>query len=623
MTSGVPRAAGSSGATPIDLRVDGLDARPLLTHIATVAMSLPFLCGQAAFVRRHGLDFDVISAPGPHQLTFAADEQVRAHAVSMNRRIAPLQDLRALLAIVRVLRRTRPALVHAHTPKGGLLGMLAATLCRVPVRVYEMWGLPLSTATGIRRGLLWLTERVACALAHDVICCSHSLRTEALAHRLCRPGKARVIANGSAGGVDAAERFNPSRVPSASAAAVRRRFGIPDDAEVIGFIGRLAPDKGVSELALAWQGLRDEFPDAHLLLVGPDEDVALPESTRRALQGDPRAHVAGADWDTPRLYAAMDVVCLPTYREGFPVVCLEAAAMAKPTVATAVTGCVDAVVNGHTGTLVPARDSQALRTALGAYLLDPELRHRHGLAARQRVLADFTPEQVLTALAVRYAQLLRARRANRTVYRRFGKRALDLVLSSCALVLASPVLLATAIAVRARDGRPVLFRQLRPGYLAEPFAVIKFRTMRTAPDDAPKVSIHPDSSTDAIRLTPLGRWLRATSLDEVPELWNVLRGDMSLVGPRPLLMHYLDRYTPEQARRHDVPPGITGLAQVEGRNTLTWEDKFALDLAYVDSCSLWLDLRIMARTVGQVLARRNIHAPDHATAREFTGTHSG
>ena len=201
-----------------------------------------------------------------------------------------------------------------------------------------------------------------------------------------------------------------------------------------------------------------------------------------------------------------------------------------------------------------------------------------------------------------------------TLYRRYGKRLLDLALTVPALILLSPLLAAVALAVRLRLGTPVLFRQQRPGLHGEPFTILKFRTMTDdrAADGAPL--------PDAERLTPLGRLLRATSLDELPELLNVLKGEMSLVGPRPLLMEYLPRYTPEQARRHQVRPGITGWAQVNGRNALTWEQKFALDVWYVDHCSLWLDLRILGITLLKIVKREGIAAEGHVTMPKFTGS---
>ena len=194
-----------------------------------------------------------------------------------------------------------------------------------------------------------------------------------------------------------------------------------------------------------------------------------------------------------------------------------------------------------------------------------------------------------------------------------NKRLFDLIVTSLGLLVISPVMLIIALLVRVFHGAPALFRQQRPGYKGRPFYIHKFRTMTDARDRGG--NLLPDSA----RLTPLGRFLRSSSLDELPELFNILRGEMSLVGPRPLLMQYLERYSPEQARRHDVLPGITGWAQINGRNALTWEDKFALDVWYVDNHSFWLDIRILLLTIWKVFKREGISQPGHATAEEFMG----
>lgn len=193
----------------------------------------------------------------------------------------------------------------------------------------------------------------------------------------------------------------------------------------------------------------------------------------------------------------------------------------------------------------------------------------------------------------------------------FFKRALDIVGSSVGLILFAPVLAAVAVAIRFDMGSPVLFRQQRPGRNGAPFTLVKFRTMRDAADAAGAPL--PDSE----RLTRLGRFLRATTLDELPELWNVLKGEMSLVGPRPLLMRYLPRYTPQEARRHEVPPGLTGWAQVNGRNAISWPEKFALDVWYVDNRTFWLDVKIILLTIRRVLQRHGISAEGEATMPEF------
>lgn len=196
------------------------------------------------------------------------------------------------------------------------------------------------------------------------------------------------------------------------------------------------------------------------------------------------------------------------------------------------------------------------------------------------------------------------------------KRLFDMLASGLALVLLSPVILVTALLIRYKLGGPVLFRQMRPGLHGRPFQMVKFRSMRDAVD----ASGQPLPDED--RLPPFGKLLRSTSLDELPGLWNVFIGDMSLVGPRPLLMEYLPLYNAEQQRRHEVRPGITGWAQVNGRNALAWEDKFRLDVWYVDHQSFWLDLRILLLTIKKVFVREGISADGQATMQKFTGTKS-
>lgn len=200
------------------------------------------------------------------------------------------------------------------------------------------------------------------------------------------------------------------------------------------------------------------------------------------------------------------------------------------------------------------------------------------------------------------------------MYRKGGKRLFDVLMAVVLTVVLSPLLVLTALLVAFTTGRPILFRQRRPGLGGRTFELLKYRTMVDArTDDGALVQ-------DAFRLTKVGSLLRSMSVDELSELFNVLKGDMSLVGPRPLLVQYLQRYTPEQARRHEVRPGMTGWAQVNGRNAISWEQKFALDVWYVDNFSFWLDLRILAMTALKLITREGISEPGHATAREFTGT---
>jgi glycosyltransferase involved in cell wall biosynthesis len=380
---------------------------PHVVHVFTVPDSLVFLRGQVDFMKRRGYTISVVTSPGPDLDAFGARESVGAFSVEMPRRISPAADLRGVARLAALFRRLEPDIVHGHTPKGGLLAMLAARAAGVRARVYHMRGLPMETQRGAKRLLLAATERVSCANAKRVLCVSRSLRREALEAKLVAPEKVRVLASGSGNGVDAAGRFNPARVDHEQRRSTRLSLGIPENALVVGFVGRLVRDKGIGELAAAWRSLRDRFAAAHLLLVGRfEERDPVPDAVMSALERDPRVHLSGFRADTPLLYAAMDVVALPTYREGFPNVPLEAAAMSLPVVGTRATGCVDSIVDGVTGALVDVRDAEGLAAALTRYLASEELRRSHGAAGRARALREFAPERLWSELDEFYREVL-------------------------------------------------------------------------------------------------------------------------------------------------------------------------------------------------------------------------
>ncbi len=382
-----------------------------VVHVLTVPDSLVFLDGQVAFMREHGWRLSVITSPGEALEAFGKRHDVPVYAIAMPRRMSPLQDARSLADLARLIARLRPDLVHSHTPKGGLLGTIAATIARVQARIYHMRGLPMMTMHGTQRHIMTATERTSCGLATRVLANSHSLRQFAIEQRLCRPSKIQVLGSGSGNGVDSSGRFDPSRIGDEDRRAFRRRLGIPDAAPVLGYLGRLVRDKGVAELALAWQAVRETQADAHLVIGGVfEERDALSPRTREALESDPRIHLMGFVTDTPIFYRAIDVLVLPTYREGFPNVLLEASAMRVPIVATRVTGCVDAVVDGETGTLVPPRDSVSLASAIARYLESPELRREHGDAGRDRIDREFRRDRLWHALLGVYDELVPAPR---------------------------------------------------------------------------------------------------------------------------------------------------------------------------------------------------------------------
>jgi lipopolysaccharide/colanic/teichoic acid biosynthesis glycosyltransferase len=583
-----------------------------LMHMTTVPTTLSFLESQIQYAKSKGVDVHVVSSSGNALKEFESRFEVEAHELPMERRITPFRDLMALWKLARIIRKIRPQIVHGHTPKGGLLAMLGAWWCGVPVRMYHIHGLPMVTATGMKRRLLRWAEKISCLLASQVYCVSKSVREVAVEERLCRAEKIEVLLHGTINGVDAVTSFNPDRMEASARTDVREMYHIPADALVIGFVGRVVRDKGINELSQAWNLLKKEFPSAHLLIIGPFEPQdPVPQEVQQQLQNDDRIHLAG--WvgpeHIPKHLCALDVLALPTYREGFNTVLLEASAMRLPVVASRVPGCTDGVLDGETGMLVPSHDAQALADALSVYLRDAGLRSRHGTVGRERVLRDFRPEDMSRAIYLEYVRHLGLRTS---FYRRYGKRAFDFIVSATALLLLSPLLVVLIVLVRCLLGGPVFFRQTRTGVHKRPFSILKFRTMTNACD------ANGNLLSDSLRLTKFGRFLRGTSLDELPELWNVVVGEMSLVGPRPLLPLYDSSYTERENRRFEMLPGITGWAQINGRNELAWDDRLECDVHYIENCTIGLDFKILLLTVKKVLRRENVQVdPDQTVGCLF------
>lgn len=377
-------------------------------HVMASPLSLCFLRGQGDYMKKHEFELVVVCSPGGDAVLFAREEGVDVHQVSITRSFSPLKDLVSLIRLVRLIRRLRPIIVQAHTPKAGLLGMVAARLAGVRGRIYSMRGLPSLTARGGVRLMLECAERVSCTLARRVICESESLRAVVLARGLCNPAKCTVLANGSGHGVDAAVRFNPQRFRPEDADRIKKRFNLPPSGPIIGFVGRLTLDKGLRELWRAWQVVKESHRDAVLFVVGDlDSRLPLPEGLLGELSSDARVRRTAWTSEIAEAYSVMDLLVLPSYREGLPNVVLEASAMEIPVVATDVVGCVDAIRPGVTGSLVPVRDPSALAAAIVRYLESPELRKRHGTNAREWVAASFQPQTIMNELVLEYRRVSR------------------------------------------------------------------------------------------------------------------------------------------------------------------------------------------------------------------------
>jgi glycosyltransferase involved in cell wall biosynthesis len=381
--------------------------RPRLVIAVNSSIALGFLQGQPEYFQNSGFDVTVLCPEKRSgEWEVARPENVRVLEVPMEREITPLQDLRSAWRLWGIFRTLRPTVTNVGTPKAGLLGGFAAWLTRVPCRFYTLHGLRFETTKGLKRKLLILTERLACRFAHRVVCVSHSVREKAIACGLVDREKAVVFGAGSCNGVDVS-RFAPTPERIRRAAELRREFGIPANAPVALFVGRLTGDKGICELLQAFLQIEDRFPELRLLLVGSFEDGdPLPTEIRKRLETHERVILAGPVNDPASYYAIADIMILPSHREGLPTVVLEGHAAGKPVIGASATGIVDLLVDGETGLLFPVGDVPALAEAIARLIEDKVLATKLALAGQEQVKRNFPQELIWSSLRREYLKVL-------------------------------------------------------------------------------------------------------------------------------------------------------------------------------------------------------------------------
>jgi glycosyltransferase involved in cell wall biosynthesis len=381
-----------------------------IVYIVTQPITARYLLkGQLSFLRQKGMETFLITSPGQDLMVAADREKVEVYTVFMHREIRPFADLISLFRLFRLLRKLKPDIVNASTPKAGLLGMIAAFLAGVRIRIYTLRGLRLETKSGWQRFLLKNTERIASLCSHKVICVSRSLLAKSVAFRLVNPSKILVLGEGSSNGLDAA----PFQIvlSAEEKEQLHMRLGIPGNVPVVGFVGRITKDKGAEELIRVFDILLASIPNLHLLIIGDfEEGDPVDSNIARRIKNSPQIIHAGFVPDPASFYQLMDILIFPSHREGFPNAPLEAAAAGIPTVGFEVTGVVDAIENGITGMLVSPFDLQALSIAILRYLQDHTLRQAHGQAGRQRVLKSFQQNDVWEKLYREYCDLLSQKR---------------------------------------------------------------------------------------------------------------------------------------------------------------------------------------------------------------------
>jgi lipopolysaccharide/colanic/teichoic acid biosynthesis glycosyltransferase/glycosyltransferase involved in cell wall biosynthesis len=507
---------------------------------------------------------------------------------------------------------TSPPLV---TPLPGFIASrLRARPGKLVFEIRDLWPESAITTGVVRKGSwlargLFALEKWACSAADTINVLTPAFRDDLVRRGLASERKIAFVPNGAD-----VQLFSPG--PRDNAVRAEQGWG---DRFVVMYSGAHGRANAVGQLLDAAARLSDR-KDILITCVGdgPERAGLAKQAEARGLEN---VQFAGPQPKErmPDFVNACDVGAAvlqdnPTFRTVYPNKVFDYMACAKPTL-LAIDGVARRLVcdEAKAGVFVQPEHPEALAEAIRHLADDKALCAALGARGRRWVLDHATRE----ALARRYLEVMAEGPPAGLLQRGLpglAKAALDRGAAAAGLAASAPVLLPAMAAVRLTMGAPALFVQERPGRDGRPFRLFKLRTMRDGRG--------PDGSalSDAERLTPLGRFLRSTSLDELPQLWNVVRGDLSLVGPRPLLMQYLERYSPEQARRHEVRPGITGWAQVNGRNALSWEEKFALDVWYVDHWSLWLDAKILAKTLAQVVRRAGISRDGYATMPEFMGT---
>lgn len=390
-------------------RIPNTSAGAIVVTAITASISAVLIKGQLAHLKSEGYHPVLISSPGPEVEKLAADECIPLIPVYMKRDIGLLRDLRSLFTLIREIKKTRPDIVNAGTPKAGLLCMLAAWICRVPVRIYTLRGFRHESATPMLKWVLISIESLVCRLAHKVICISPSVLSLGLNERIIPKDKGVVLGSGSSNGIDL-KRFSAERFTCSDRDVLRKQLGINKDDLVVGYVGRLIPRKGITELVQAWQVVHAQYPATKLLIVGPyEDDQPLPPETISAIRSDRSIITTGLVSDVERYFLSMDIFALPAHWEGFGNVLIQAAAMGLPIVTTNVTGACDAVKADYNATLIPPQDVDALVAGIVRYIEDKNIRQKHGEAGPEWVRRNFDQGQVWEALCSFYENCLRKR----------------------------------------------------------------------------------------------------------------------------------------------------------------------------------------------------------------------
>lgn len=561
-----------------------------------------------------GADFDKFAPLG-----------IQAIDYSINRgSLNPLSAFKTIQEITKILQETKPDIVHTFMLKPNIYGAFAAKIAGLDCVINSLTGLGSfyideSPKSRVLRFIIESLNRLAFRIAQKVLFQNNDDLELYVQKGIVKREKA-ILIKGS--GIDT-QAFAP--INQESYHQMRQKLStelnlpLTRDSILVLMVARAIAHKGVREYYRAAEILKANNPHCIFLYVGGVDLGNISSMNEEFLKGSTAVIYLGQRNDICSLVGACDLFVLPSYREGIPRTLLEAGSMAKSIITTNAVGCREVVENGKNGFLVEIGNAEELAQRIAQLSKDKDLQARFGQTSREKICAEFSTDSIVKSyLSLYHSVLDSTSKQSFGIYKDFIKPLLDISLGAILLALFSPILLVVALLIRTKLGSPVFFMQERPGKEGKIFKIYKFRTMNDARDE--KGELLPDEA----RLTQLGKWIRKSSLDELPQLFNVLKGEMSFVGPRPLLVEYLPLYSKEQARRHEVKPGITGWAQINGRNAISWEEKFALDVWYVNHLSFWLDCKILWGTFYKVIQRKDISSGTSATMEKFQGnkTHS-
>lgn len=587
-----------------------------LIRITTIPLSLDLLLSGQLNYMNSVYEVIAVASEDAYLKKIGVKESVKTYTLEMSRKISPMLDIVSVIKLFLFLKKEKPLIVHSHTPKAGILAMIAAKCAGIPIRLHTVAGLPLMEEKGLKRNILESVEKLTYCCATMVYPNSEGLQDYILANKFTKFNKLKIIGNGSSNGINT-NYYSPEQVSSNQRKILKTKLGIKDVDTVFIFVGRLVGDKGINEVVASFKKIISQNLNVKLLLIGMYENDLDPldDLTQQEINSNKNILFGGYQVDIRPYLAISKALVFASYREGFPNVVLQAGAMGLPSIVTNINGCNEIIKDGKNGIIIPVKDIVAIEKAVLKVLTEQDFFASLQSNAREMITSRYEQKLIWSAILEEYKQIEQKFESRQVwdMYKNGIKPVLDFSFAFFGFIVLSPLFCIAALCLFFVNKGNIFFLQKRPGIGGKLFTIIKFKTMNDKKDAEGKLL------PDAKRLTKIGKWIRSASLDELPQIVNVIKGDMSFVGPRPLLPNYLDLYTQTHKRRHNVKPGITGWAQINGRNAIDWETKFKLDIWYVENQSFGLDIKIIFKTILRVLKAEGISAANSVTMEPFYG----